>query len=163
MSLRNYRPVMTSNYTLDWLNAFKLKDVHAMRVSKLGNKVTMLQTASYVNQSMSQVMHGNAAIWGVKENKTGYFVGILALQNVDLQGRSARISASFVDGSEGKNILREIVVHVIKMLRTDLKLNSLFVAEKAVADFTPVLAELNFEQVEYSEEPALAKFMLFVR
>lgn len=99
----------------------------------------------------------------MKENKTGYFVGILALQNVDLQGRSARISASFVDGNEQKNILREIVVHVIKMLRTDFKLNSLFVAENAVADFMPVLAELNFERVEYSEEPTLAKFMLFVR
>ena len=38
MSLNNYRPVMTAHYTLDWLNAFKLKDINELKRSELGQE-----------------------------------------------------------------------------------------------------------------------------
>lgn len=163
MDLKNYRPVMTTHYTLDWLNAFKLKDIHDLQRSEGDGSVTLLQTAAYVNRSMSQIMHGNSAVWGIKENKTGNFVGTFSLRNIDLQGRSTKIEVNFLETDAKKTILNEIVVHIFQMLQTDLKFNSIYIDSNAVADFEEALSELEFERVEYTGEPNIAKFMQAVK
>lgn len=160
MSLNNYRPVMTEHYTLDWLNAFKLKDINELKRSELGQEHSMLETASFVNYAMRQVMHGKSAIWGVKENQPEQFIGIISLQNIDLDGKTAQLSASFLPPDlDQTNTLTEVVPHVIRMLQTDINFKYLFVAQTQVASFLPALTQLKFEQVESTKDAALVEFV----
>lgn len=160
MSLNNYRPVMTARYTLDWLNAFKLKDINELKQSELNQEHSMLETASFVNYAMRQVMHGKSAIWGVKENQTGRFIGIISLQNIDLDGKTAQLFASFLPSDlDQTDTLTEVVPHVIGMLQTDFNFKYLFVSQSQVAIFLPALLQSKFEKVESTKDAALVEFI----
>ncbi|GEN48762.1 hypothetical protein [Ligilactobacillus pobuzihii] len=160
MSLNNYRPVMTARYTLDWLNAFKLKDINELKQSELNQEHSMLETASFVNYAMRQVMHGKSAIWGVKENQTERFIGIISLQNIDLVGKAAQLFASFLPSDlDQTDTLTEVVPHVIGMLQTDFNFKYLFVSQSQVAIFLPALLQSKFEKVESTKDAALVEFI----
>ncbi|WP_244055374.1 hypothetical protein [Ligilactobacillus pabuli] len=158
MNLKNYRPVMTTHYTLDWLNAFKLKDIHHLREVELQQRQPLVQTASFVNQAMSQLMHGKTAIWGIKQTNSDQFLGTFSLFQIDLPNRAATVQASLLMEGSQTELLTEVVPHILRMLQTDLKFQTIFVPQVQEKQFAPALAELKFEKSLQQKQPQIVEY-----
>lgn len=158
MNLKNYRPVMTTHYTLDWLNAFKLKDIHHLREFELQQRQPLVQTASFVNQAMSQLMHGKTAIWGIKQTNSDQFLGTFSLFQIDLPNRAATVQASLLMEGTQTELLTEVVPHILRMLQTDLKFQTIFVPQVQEKQFAPALAELKFEKSLQQKQPQIVEY-----
>lgn len=149
---------MTAHYTLDWLNSFKLKDIHKLREKQAGQRQTILATATFVNSALSQLMQGKTAIWGIKENNNGQFLGTFSLKHIDFPSHAVTLAANFTVPQQAPQILKEVVPHVFKMLETDFKLQTIYVPNEQSADFSGVLAGMNFEENAEQKQGQVVKF-----
>ncbi len=159
MKLSNYRPVMTANYTLDWLTAFNLKAVHELREEERNQSLSLLETAEYVNKKMSQIMNGDSIVWGVKANGAEKLIGSFALKRINISKRSAQLSCSFFDSLTGQKALSEIVPHVLAMLAPDLQLQTIFVSSQNELELGKLLGSMSFESQGKAEKGGLFKFV----
>ncbi|KRM98430.1 hypothetical protein [Loigolactobacillus rennini] len=75
MKFELYHPMMSTNYTLDWLTQTPLKQIKAA----LPSQSSMTATAQQINQAMQLIMHNQALIWGITHRQTKTFCGIVRL------------------------------------------------------------------------------------
>ncbi|MFC6170400.1 alanine acetyltransferase [Loigolactobacillus jiayinensis] len=75
MKFEHYHPMMSANYTLDWLTHTPLKTVH----DNIPTQRSMTEMAQVVSQAMQLIMHNQALIWGIVQRADQQFCGIASL------------------------------------------------------------------------------------
>ena len=86
VAFEKYHPLLSERYTLDWLTASRLKDLHALRAdpsvaafSARQPDATITATARYVNQAMGAIMRNQALVYGITDRQSQTLVGSVAL------------------------------------------------------------------------------------
>lgn len=90
MKFELYHPMMSTNYTLDWLTQTPLKLVK----TALPPQQSMADTAEQVNHAMQLVMHNQALIWGITQRQTNTFCGIVQL-DINAAKQQATLTFSY--------------------------------------------------------------------
>ncbi|GBG95236.1 hypothetical protein LFYK43_16950 [Ligilactobacillus salitolerans] len=158
VDLSNYRPVMTTSYTLDWLTRFKLKEVNFLYRTVSTVPVSMLATAKFVNQTMSQTMRGTTLRWGIKVNHSAELIGVLALTEIDFQDNSAQLDYVLPEKADQLGVLGEIIPHVLEMLAGAVDFQRLFVRHDKYSELEQILVHNGFTLNEKTKNDTWVSF-----
>lgn len=148
-----YHPMMTANYTLDWLNAFTIKEVNRLRanpdVAKTALRstdLTLEATVDYVQKAMQQVMSNKSLMWGIKKHGQEDFIGEFDLLNYKPDEQTMEIHYELLPEYWRQGIMSEILPRMLIFAFDELDLKYL---TASVATNYPVandqLLSYNFE------------------
>lgn len=132
VAFEKYHPLLSTHYTLDWLTASKLKELHALRAdaiqAALSDRETdaaFTQTARYVNHAMRLVMSNQALIYGVTDRQTHALAGSVALLAIDPQLTQAQLQVESTPGNDATTFYDEIIPRIVGFGFFELGLDTL--------------------------------------
>ncbi len=127
-----YHPIMTAHYTLDWLTAFKVKEINALRqdagVAQAMHRPAaahLTDTVEYVSHEMLQIMSDKKLVWGIQERSNQTFLGIFVFQNFDKAANSAEVQYELLPQFQQQGIMSEILQHMTRFAFDELHLAQL--------------------------------------
>ena len=88
-SFDQFHPILTPNFTLDWLTQSPIKDIDKLfespkSIKSAGfgtNPSTILQTVKIVSTTMQKIMNQQELSWGITATKSEKFIGQISIIN----------------------------------------------------------------------------------
>lgn len=117
-----YHPVLTANYTLDWLTQTPVKQIFDLYQGPtfetsltVDRPKDILETVHNVNHTMQKVMGEQELTWGITDSATGDFLGIIKAFNLKAADGTAQIS--FITKThQPETLLLQVVQRTVKFI-----------------------------------------------
>lgn len=147
--LEKYHPILTPNYTFDWLTKSRVKDVFTLtEQTQPTAQPTILSTADEINQTMRDIFHDKKLIWGITDRKTDQLIGRAGFELLDFVNHTATLTVTLLPAQRQLAILTEIYGRLVAFGRHELALTTLTVALlQADPQLTDLLTTLKFTKV----------------
>jgi len=144
-----YHPILTEHYTFDWLTKARAKDVFALYQQLTPNSsVTMLTTATTINQTMRDIFHDRKLIWGISSRQTDHFIGQAGFDPIDLDQLTATLTVQLLPADHNLATLTELYTRLTAFGTQELGLTRLNVTIPATDQLVAqVLTTLKFKPV----------------
>ncbi|KAF0500470.1 GNAT family N-acetyltransferase [Pediococcus acidilactici] len=127
-----YHPILTNQYSLDWLTKTKVKDIFALRshpqIAQHEHRSAdqeLTDTVAYVNQVMRQVMNNHALVWGITRRADQQFIGILGLTEFADHPQQATIQFTLPDETLPVAAMTEVLKRLIIFAFQELELSQI--------------------------------------
>ncbi|WP_268912419.1 GNAT family N-acetyltransferase [Lentilactobacillus sp. SPB1-3] len=117
-----YHPVLTANYTLDWLTQTPVKQIFDLyQGATFETSLTVqrpkaiIDTVKNVNQTMQKVMSEQELTWGITDSNSGDFLGIIKAFHLKEPNEGAQIS--FITKiHQPETLLLQVVQRTVKFI-----------------------------------------------
>jgi len=147
--LEKYHPILTPNYTFDWLTKTKVKDLFTLlQQTQPSSKVTILSTADETNQTMRDIFHDKKLIWGITDRKSNQFIGQAGFDPLDLTNQTGTLTVTLLPDHQQLTVLTEIYDRLVSFASHELGLTTLTtVQSQPNPALTKLLTKLNFKEI----------------
>ncbi|AQW21373.1 hypothetical protein PL11_005225 [Lentilactobacillus curieae] len=117
-----YHPILTPNYTLDWLTQTPVKNIFELYQGNnyetsltIKRPSSILDTVRNVNHTMQKVMAEKELTWGITDSDSGEFLGVI--KAFDLSEDTPEAKISFVTkAQQPEELLFQVVKRTVKFI-----------------------------------------------
>ncbi|WP_057769228.1 GNAT family N-acetyltransferase [Lactobacillus selangorensis] len=155
-----YHPMMTEHVQLNWLTAYPLKDIYALRsnteIAQQNDREPdhdMKETAYYINHTMQTIMANQALTWGFSQRTTHQFIGLIELADFMAERTQATLHYEMSLDRQNTEELNELFQYVVAFAQRELNLKQLSITLSADDHLAAsILATLGFKQLAVTND-----------
>jgi hypothetical protein len=130
-NFEKYHPIMSRHYTLDWLTAFKLKEIYALRreldVAEAQQRpvdADITVSAHFVNRAMALVMGNQALLYGIRSREEDTLLATFGFYGFSTDRQCATVRMANAANADNA-VLSEILPRMVGFAVHELGLSRL--------------------------------------
>lgn len=151
-NFEKYHPIMSRHYTLDWLTAFKLKEIYALRrdldVAEAQQRpvdADITVSAHFVNRAMALVMGNQALLYGIRSRQEDTLLATFGFYGFSTDRQCATVRMANAAAADDA-VLEEVLPRMLGFAVHELGFSTLIAGQIVRPEHEQMYLDNHFER-----------------